>query len=84
MHGILLILVYRLVLMFLQFICLSNQGPLSFPEVLWAWGEDSSSTLHIWLEGEYVEKVKVDRGAWVEYDDNPIAHWCEGLETYHD
>ena len=73
MYGILLILVYPLVLMFLQFICLSNQGPLSFPEVLWAWGEDSSSTLHIWLEGEYVEKVEVDWGAWVEYDDNPIG-----------
>jgi hypothetical protein len=24
------------------------------------------------LEGEYVEKVVVDRGAWGEYDDNPI------------
>jgi len=24
------------------------------------------------MEGEYVEKVVVDRGAWGEYDDNPI------------
>ena len=49
-----------------------NQGPLPFPKVLWTWGEESGCTLHVRLEGECVEKVEVDRGAWAEYDDNPI------------
>jgi len=51
---------------------MSNQGPLPFPKVLWTWGEESGCTRHVRLEGEYVEKVVVDRGAWGEYDDNPI------------
>jgi len=49
----------------------SNQGPLPFPKALWTWGEESGCTRHVRLEGEYVEKVVVDRGAWGEYDDNP-------------
>jgi len=51
---------------------MSNQGPLPFPKALWTWGEESGCTRHVRLEGEYVEKVVVDRGAWGEYDDNPI------------
>ena len=51
---------------------MSNQGPLPFPNALWTWGEESGCTLRVRLEGEYVEKVVVDRGAWGEYDDNPI------------
>jgi len=51
---------------------MSNQGPLSFPKALWTWGEKSGCTRHVRLEGEYVEKAVVDRGAWGEYDDNPI------------
>ena len=51
---------------------MSNQGPLPFPKALWTWGEESGCTRHARLEGEYVEKVVVDRGAWGEYDDNPI------------
>ena len=51
---------------------MSNQGPLPSSKALWTWGEESSSTLCVRLEGEYVEKVVVDRGAWGEYDDNPI------------
>jgi len=50
----------------------SNQGPLPFPKALWTWGEESGCTRHVRLEGEYVEKVVVDRGAWGEYDDNPV------------
>jgi len=50
----------------------SNQGPLPFPKALWTLGEESGCTRHVRLEGEYVEKVVLDRGAWGEYDDNPI------------
>ena len=51
---------------------MSNQGPLPFPKALWTWGEESGCTRRVRLEGEYVEKVDVDQGAWGEYDDNPI------------
>jgi len=51
---------------------MSNQGPSPFPKALWTWGEESGCTRHVRLEGEYVEKVVVDRGAWGEYDDNPV------------
>jgi len=51
---------------------MSNQGPLPFPKAL-TWGEESGCTLYVRLGGEYVEKVNVDRGAWGEYDDNPIG-----------
>jgi len=50
---------------------MSNQGPLPFPKALWTWGEESGCTRHVRLEGDYVEKVVVDRGAWGEYKDNP-------------
>jgi len=50
---------------------MSNQSPLPFPNAL-TWGEESGRTRNVRLEGEYVEKVVVDRGAWGEYDDNPI------------
>jgi len=50
----------------------SNQGTLPFPKALWTRGEESGCTRHVRLEGEYVEKVVVERGAWGEYDDNPI------------
>ena len=52
---------------------MSNQGPLPFPNASWTWGEESGRTRNVRLEGEYVEKVVVDRGAWGEYDDNPIG-----------
>jgi len=51
---------------------MSNHGTLPFPKALWTWGEESGCTRHVRLEGEHVKKVVVDRGAWGEYDDNPI------------
>jgi len=50
---------------------MSNQGPLPFPKAFWTWGEESGCTRHVRLEGEYVEKAEVDRGAWGEYKDHP-------------
>jgi hypothetical protein len=50
-----------------------NQGPLPFPKVLWIWGEESGSTFHVRSEGEYVEKVGVDLGAWAEYKETPLV-----------
>ena len=35
-------------------------------------GEEPSTKFYIRLDGEFNCKVKVDRGAWGEYDDNPI------------
>jgi len=35
-------------------------------------GEEPSTKFYIRLDGEFVCKVEVDRGAWGEYDDNPI------------
>jgi len=52
---------------------MSNQGPLPFPKALWTWGEKSGCTPYVRLEGEYAEKVDVDRGAWGEYNDNPMV-----------
>jgi len=55
-----------------------HHGTLPFPKALWTWGEESGYTLYVRLEGEYVEKVEVDQGAWGEYKDNPgigIRNW---------
>jgi len=42
------------------------------PKVFSIRGEEPSTKFYIRLDGEFVCKVEVDRGAWGEYDDNPI------------
>jgi len=49
-----------------------DQGPLPPPKVFCVRGEEPSTKFYIRLDGEFVCKVKVDRGAWGEYDDNPL------------
>lgn len=49
-----------------------DQVPLPLPRVFYAWGKEPSTKSYIRLDGEFVYKVEVDRGAWGEYDDNPI------------
>jgi len=49
-----------------------DQGPLPPPKVFCVRGEESSTKFYIKLDGEFVRKVEVDRGAWGEYDDNPL------------
>jgi len=49
-----------------------DQGPLPPPKVICVRGEESSTKFYIRLDGEFVRKVEVDRGAWGEYDDNPL------------
>jgi hypothetical protein len=43
----------------------------------YTWGEEPNIELHIKLDGKFVGKVEVDRGAWGEYDDNPdnVKDW---------
>jgi len=54
-----------------------NQGPPLLPNVYYTWGEEPNIELPIKLDGEFVGKVEVDRGAWGEYDDNPdnVKDW---------
>ena len=49
-----------------------DQDTLLPPKVFSIQGEEPSTKFYIRLDGEFVCKVKVDRGAWGEYDDNPI------------
>ena len=49
-----------------------DQDTLPPPKVFSIRGEEPSTKFYIRLDGEFVCKVEVDRGAWGEYDDNPI------------
>ena len=49
-----------------------DRDTLSPPKVFSIRGEEPSTKFYIRPDGEFVCKVEVDRGAWGEYDDNPI------------
>ena len=49
-----------------------DQVSSPLPKVFCVWGEEPSTNFYIRLDGEFVSKIDVDRGAWGEYDDNPI------------
>ena len=60
-----------LAVMFLQFL-LVIETHYHLLKVFSIRGEEPSTKFYIRLDGEFVCKVEVDRGAWGEYDDNPI------------
>ena len=54
-----------------------DRDTLSPPQVFSIRGEEPSTKFYIRLDGEFVRKVEVDRGAWGEYSDNPddVMDW---------
>ena len=54
-----------------------DRDTLPPPKVFSIRGEEPSTKFYIRLDGEVVCKVKVDRGAWGEYSDNPddVMDW---------
>ena len=54
-----------------------DRDTLPPPKVFSIRGEEPSTKFYIRLDGEFVCKVEVDRGAWGEYSDNPddVMDW---------
>ena len=54
-----------------------DRDTLSPPQVFSIRGEEPSTKFYVRLDGEFVRKVEVDRGAWGEYSDNPddVMDW---------
>ena len=55
-----------------------NQGTIPTPNISRVWGEKSSTKFYVAkVDGDSVDKVEIDRGAWGEYSDNPddVKDW---------